>query len=120
MRDGERRKLVFQNLCLGHPVPTVMAALHLSEKEVMADFNFVAAKIRSYRFERQMPVLDVSTIPLARNRRVDALLTLSRMNMDKDPTFSKIETLPYTANTGGGMSLAEQKMLEMRMRATKG
>lgn len=118
MRDGERRKLVFENLALGHPVPVVMEALHLSEAEVMADFRFVAAKLRSYRFERSMPPLDVSTIALARNRRVEALFTLTRMNMDKAPTFSKIETLPYTANTGGAMSEAEQKMLEMRMRAT--
>lgn len=116
---GERRKLVFHNLALGHPVPTVMAALKLSEKEVLADFDFVARKIRSYRFERDMPPLDVSTIDKARNNRVAALFTLTRMNADKDPKYSRIESLPFTPDTGGRMSEAEQAMLEMRMRATK-
>lgn len=117
MNTGERRGLVFTNLANGLPVARVMDALHLSEQEVLADFTFVAQKIRSYRFERLMRVLPVQTIEDVRANRVEAILTLGKMKLDKDPKYSRIETLPYLIDDGGRMSDAERAMVELRARA---
>lgn len=114
---GERRRLVFHNIAVGHSVPAVMAALQMSEKEVEDDLAFVVRKLRSYRFERGMPLIPLGGIAEIRANRVDALYTLSRLNAGKDPAFSRIETLPFLADNGGKMSDAELKLLELRMRA---
>lgn len=115
MKDGERRRLVFTNLANGLSVEAVMVALHMSEAEVLADFEFVSKKIRSYRFERIMPLIPLGTIAAARANRVEALYTMSRLNLGVEPVYSKIETLPFMDGSGS-ISEAEQKMLEMRMR----
>lgn len=117
MRDGERRQLVFTNLLNGLPVHVVMESFRLSEADVMADFHFVIAKIRSYRFERSIPLTPIGSIDQARAERVALLDTMRKCNLDKLPRYSRIVDLPLDPNTGGAMSLAEQKMLEMRMRA---
>jgi len=116
MRDGERRKLVFTNLANGLPVERIMAAMRMSEAEVLADFNFVCRKLRSYKFERQMPPTPCSTVAEVRANRVDLLFTLTRLNADTDPTFSKIETLPFSPGGSGGISEAERVMFEMQVR----
>lgn len=116
MDDGERRRLVFTNLCNGVPVHSLMESLRLSEKDVMRDFNFVVMKLRSYRFERAMPLLFIKTIDDARAVRVEALLTLQKLNLGRDPAYPNIETLPYTVNPGGGMSEAEQAMLHLQLK----
>lgn len=117
MTDGERRRLVYSNLLMGHPVSTVMQALHLSEKEVLDDFAFVTMKIRSYRFERAMPMVACDTIELARANRIELLHTMGKLNLNKQATFSRVESLPLDIDPSGGMSVAEQHMLEARMRA---
>lgn len=114
--DGERRRLVFTNLVNGLPVARVMEAFKLSEKEVLVDFAFVSLKLRSYRFERAMPILKCSTIAEARDYRLDCLWTLQRCNLDKLPGHGPIETLPFDP-TQGQMSLAEQRLLEARLRS---
>lgn len=117
MDAGVRRRLVYTNLLNGISVEQVMDALHLSEREVLEAFRFVAVKIRSYKFERQLPPVPGETIDIARANRLDLLLTLSKLNTATDPTFANVEILPFEMNGSGGMSLAEQRMLEMRMRA---
>jgi hypothetical protein len=117
MKDGDRRKLVFTNLVNGVPVPSVMEALYLSEKEVMDDFWFVARKIRSYRFERGKPLLPIDSIVQARNQRIELLLTMSRLNLETPAAYRQITSLPFTPDGGGGMSDAERAMHEMKMRA---
>lgn len=117
MSDGERRRLVITNLVNGVPVEQVMAALHLSEKDVLADFKFVTDKVRSYVFERAMPLIPCGTIPEARNNRVAVLWAVARLNLDKPALFGRIETLPFTLDNGGGISPAEQRIFEARARA---
>lgn len=116
MRDGERRRLVFTNLVNGIPVRDVMGALHMSEKEVMDDFRFVAIKLRSYRFERAIPILACATIAEAQAHRAEFLFNLSRLgplSMENLPKYTKIETLPFMDN-GGSISDGERAMLELR------
>lgn len=119
MTAGERRKLVFANLANGVPLPHVMEAFHLSELEVMADFRFIAGKIRSYRFERIMPPIPCDTIAEARADHVELLHTLARINADKDPTFGTIHTLPLEVRPDGRPSMAEAKLMEMRLKAQR-
>ena len=117
MEDGERRRLVFTNLLNGHPVPTVMATFQLSEAEVMADFTFVMQKLRSYRFERAMVPVHGETIAEAMAHKAEHMLTMTRLNLEKPAAFSRIVHLPFTTDTGGGISEAERVMMDMRMRA---
>ena len=116
MTAGERRKLVFANLLNGIPVEQVMVAFKLSAKEVMDDFHFIGRKVRSYRFERGMPFVLCDTIENAKANRADILFTLTRINPDKEPLFSRIEMLPFEVGVGRP-SAAEQKLLEIRMRS---
>lgn len=120
MTDGERRKLVFTNLCNGVSVPRVMEAMRLSEKEVMDDFKFVITKIRSYRFERSQPLIACGSVEDARTNRVQLLQTMIRCNLNTQAVYSRVETLPLENMPGGGMSDGELKMLEMRMKALEG
>ena len=92
-----------------------MEGFHLSEKEVLADFDFVVGKIRSYRFERLMPIIDLRSIEFARANRLDALYTLTRLNLEKDPAIPKVITVPYDP-TGSGTSEAERIMMEIAAR----
>lgn len=117
MDEGTRRALVFGNLLNGVAVPAVMEAFRLSEAEVMADFDFVITKIRSYRFERGIPLIQCGTITEAKAHKVELLDTMRKCNLNKQAVYSRVDSLPLEADTGGVMSLAEQKMLEMRMRA---
>lgn len=114
MTEGERRKLTFANLLNGVPVGQIMVAFGMSEKEVMDDFRFVAAKIRSYRFERGMPLFPTATIAECREAKVELLYALQRVNADKDPVFSRIETLPFEPGNRG--SQAELKLMEINSR----
>ena len=114
MGDGERRKLVFTNLLNGVPMAAIKEAFHLSEAEVMADFHFAIAKVRSYRFERALPVIDCDTLSKAQANREMLLHNITRLNLGVQPVYSRVGTLPLEQS--GGMSQAEQMMLEMRMR----
>jgi hypothetical protein len=122
MTDQERmtlaadRKLIFTNLANSVPMRQVMAAFGRSEKEVMAEFEFVAKKIRSYRFERGMPFAACMTIRDAQKNAALLLHTLERLNLSTEPKFAKVETLPFDMATGR-VSQAEAKLLEMRMKA---
>lgn len=107
---GERRRLVFSNLLNGVSIEQLMATFKLSAKEVMDDFDFVARKIRSYRFERGQPFLLCDTIANASGAREALLFTLTRINTDTDPKFSHIQTLPFEPTMG---SAAVQKMQEI-------
>lgn len=115
MTPGQRRLQVFTNLLNGLPVERIMEALKMSAKEVDDDFRFVVQKVRSYRFERGQPLVPCDTVANARANRVELLYTASRLNLDKDPRFSRIETLNFEA--GGRMSPAEAKLIEMQAKA---
>lgn len=119
MEDGERRRLVFTNLANGVPVHRIMEAFQLSERDVMADFEFVAQKWRSYRFERIMSPIPCDTIAQLQANKVEAIYALSRLNLNTLPKFSKISQLPFTVEPDGRMSEAERVMLELRTRATR-
>lgn len=112
--EAERRRLVFSNLANGVSVEQLMVAFRLSAKEVLDDFAFVAAKIRSYRFERGQPFLPVDTVENVRAQRPALLFTLSRLNLDKPAVFSKIVALEL--GDGSGRSPAEQKIMEINAR----
>ena len=114
--EAGRRRLVFTNLVNGVQKAAVMAAFRLSEKEVDEDFAFVCRKLKSYRFERGMQMIKLDTIAEARAMRVGCLETLIRCNLDNLPHHGAIETLPFDAEAGRP-SLAEQRLLEVRIRA---
>lgn len=109
------RKLVFANLANGVPVARVMAAFHLSEKDVMERFAFVWRKIKSYRFERGMPFASGETIRDAEKNAPLLLHTLERVDLSEAPRFSRIETLPIDPQPGRP-SDAERKIQEMAMK----
>lgn len=119
MSPGERRRLVFTNLANGLPVERVMEAFRLSEAEVMADFEFVCTKVRSYRFERAMPVVPCDSLHAVRMNQPELLHTITKLNLDKDPTFSRIGTLPLERVASGGMQPWQQQMLHMQLRGQK-
>lgn len=54
---GAERKLIFENVASGVPMPDIMAAFSRSEAEVLREVAFVGRKIREYRFRRHMPPL---------------------------------------------------------------
>lgn len=113
---AQRRRLVFTNLVNGVRMPDVMAAFKLSEKEVLADYAFVARKIGSYRFERILPILKCDTPAEARQQIVGVFWTLARCNLDVLPHHGLIETLPLNPEAGH-ISPAEERLLDMRLRA---
>lgn len=97
--DPDRRRLVFCNLLNGVPIPEIMTALKMSEKEVMDDFRYGAQKVRSYIFERGMMLVPMETIQEAQRSQAYLAHVASRVNFGKDPRFNKIEVLPYTADS---------------------
>src|SRR6185295_8710864 len=114
-REGERRKLVFINLANGASPESIMSALKMSRAEVERDFQFVAKKIRAYRFARGMPFTPCTSVAEARANKAILLHTVERLNLDVSADH-EVKTLPFDVNPGGNLSEAEQKMLEMRLR----
>ncbi len=55
---GQQRRLVFENVCNGVPVPAIMQTFKMSQFEVEQAVAFVAKKIKEYRFRRHMPPLE--------------------------------------------------------------
>lgn len=115
--NADERKLIFQNLVMGAPMPEIMKAFRKSEKEVMDVFTFVSRKINSYRFERMQPFVRCDTIRHAQQNPALLLYTLERLDLDKDPRFKMIETLPFGAPGPSAISDAELRMLEVQRRA---
>lgn len=58
---GEHRRLIFENVVNGVPVEDIRAAFHCSELEVQQAVEFVAKKIKEYRFRRHQPPLPCDT-----------------------------------------------------------
>jgi hypothetical protein len=77
---GEERRLIFENVANGVPIQQVMSAYRRSEKEVMADVEFVGKKITEYRFRKAMPPLSCSTLKDISWNRLALLDTLRGLN----------------------------------------
>jgi hypothetical protein len=77
-RLAETRRLIFTNLANGVPVEGVMEGFHLSEKEVLDHFRFVARKIWGYRFERAQPYIKCETPNDAYHQRRALTYSLDR------------------------------------------
>lgn len=90
----ERRRLTFINLANGVTLETLMASTQQSELEVKEDFEFVARKIISYRFERAMPYVPCRTIGEARASRHEFLRVLDKLNLGTKPKFRSVEAMP--------------------------
>ncbi len=76
---GERRKLIFANVANGVEYEDIMAAFQMSRLEVDQDVQFVAKKIREYRFRRGLPPLFCDTVPDIRYNRLALLDTLKKL-----------------------------------------
>lgn len=116
---ADERKLIFQNLVMGAPMPEIMKAFRKSEKEVMDVFHFVARKINSYRFERMQTFVRCETIRHAQQNPALLLYTLERLNLDRDPSFRSIETLPFGSPGPSPMSEGELRLLEVQRKAAE-
>lgn len=119
MSPGERRRLVFTNLANGLPVQRVMEAFQLSERDVMADFEFVCTKIRSYRFERVMPLVPCDSISAVRQNQAEVLHTLTKLNLETAPTFAKVGSLPLEAGFSNAMQPWQQQLMHMQSKEQK-
>ncbi len=83
MRDpaniGAERSLIFSNVANGVPMELLMATFERSETEIMAEIDFVARKIREYRFRRKIPPVSADTIPEIRFNRRTLLENLEKL-----------------------------------------
>jgi len=91
-----------------------MAAFRMSEKEIMTEFSFVAAKVRAYRFERQMPLFPISKPADCKPYLADLLHTIERLNLNKEPSI-KVRSYSFDP-TSDRMSDGELALMEFRMR----
>ncbi len=76
---GDRRKLIFVNVANGVEYEDIMVAFQMSRLEVNQDVQFVAKKIREYRFRRGLPPLFCDTVPDIRYNRLALLDTLGKL-----------------------------------------
>jgi hypothetical protein len=86
---GEQRRLVFENVAGGVPLPDIMAAFSLSQLEVEQHVAFVGKKIAEYRFKRHMPPLATNDTLSIRWNRKALLETLRKLG----PKFLSSELL---------------------------
>jgi hypothetical protein len=76
---GEERRLIFENVANGVPIEQIMVAFLRSEADVMREVEFVARKIREYRFKRHLPPLACGTIKEIRWNRPALLDTVTKL-----------------------------------------
>jgi hypothetical protein len=76
---GEERRLIFENVANGVPTEQIMVAFRRSEADVMREVEFVARKIREYRFKRRLPPLACGTIKEIRWNRPALLDTVTKL-----------------------------------------
>lgn len=91
---GEQRRLVFENVCNGVPIPGIMQAFKLSQLEVEQTVAFVSKKIKEYRFRRHMPPLECDNDFDRRwNRRalLETLRKLGDKHMSSELLIPKVE-----------------------------
>jgi hypothetical protein len=100
----DERALIFKNLLCGVPVWEVARAFHKNtEGEVMAAFNFVLKKAKSYCFERKMPPIFADSVEDAKKHRIVLLTVLPKLNLNKEAKFSKIFNEPFPGDNYGIM-----------------
>jgi hypothetical protein len=76
---GEERRLIFENVANGVPIEQIMVAFRRSEADVMREVEFVARKLREYRFKRRLPPLACGTIKEIRWNRPALLDTVTKL-----------------------------------------
>lgn len=107
VKMAERRKLIFQNLVNGVPQEALRETFQATDKEIGGIFEYVTRKVRSYRFERGMPFVKCDTVDAARRNQALVLHTLERLNLSKDPKFSKIESFGFGPEPESGRLVTE-------------
>jgi hypothetical protein len=76
---GQTRRLIFENVANGVPMPKIMAAFRRSEAEVWQEVEFVGRKIREARFRTQMPPVEHQGLAAIRFNRKVLLETLRQL-----------------------------------------
>jgi len=79
LKLGEDRKLIFENLANGVPLPEICTTFRRSETEIWRETAFVAKKITEYRFRRYMPPLACGDLVDIRRNRKALLETLAHL-----------------------------------------
>lgn len=96
----DERVLIFQNLLNGVPAAQVARDFHKqSEEEVMRIFSSVLRKIKSYVFQRRLPIIGASTLVEIRSKyKMTCLGILPKLNLDKEPKHPNIITEVLTVD----------------------
>jgi hypothetical protein len=76
---GQTRRLIFENVANGVPMPKIMAAFRRSEAEVWQEVEFVGRKIREARFRTRMPPVEHQGLAAIRFNRKVLLETLRQL-----------------------------------------
>jgi hypothetical protein len=89
-RLKDERVMIFSNLMNGVPEWKIAEQFHMSVPDVMNIFRFVLRKIRSRRLERMEPPIVGESIVEIRRQRITVLTLLPKLNLDKEPLYSKV------------------------------
>jgi len=101
-RLASDRRLIFENVANGVAIETIMAAFRRSRLEVQKDVEFVANKIREYRFRRlaigsaharhMVPCGTYAEIRANRHSLLETLRKLGPEALSSPLVISRIET----------------------------
>lgn len=105
---GEERRLIFENVANGVPTEQIMVAFRRSEVDVMREVEFVARKIREYRFKRRLPPLACGTIKEIRWNRPALLDTVAKLGPRYLSSSLELPTI-YIGDLGDPAVLAEAR-----------
>ncbi len=111
-RSRDERVLIYSNLLNNVPVFRVMEVFRKSEKEVMDIFRSVSRTLTEYCFERKLPPVPCEAITVAQRSKRILLPLLVKVNLDKQPAFSRIRN--EKINPGNAMGV----LGEMTMKAS--
>lgn len=92
MFDAQQKKDIYTNLLNGVSTQAVAEAFCASEKEIEDVFRNVTLKIRSYCFERMIPLPPCENVGDARGNRIALLAYLDKVNLDVLPIYKSITT----------------------------
>jgi hypothetical protein len=99
---ASERRLIFENIANGVPVETLMTAFRRSRLEIQKEVEFVANKIREYRFRRlsagsvharhMVPCGTYAEIRANRHSLLETLRKLGPESLSSPLLISRIET----------------------------
>ena len=87
------RAMIFRNLCNGVAVAEVAKAFNRpTEDAVLADFQYVVTKIKTYLFMRAIPPVPCDGIEQCRQNKIALFSIMRKVNLDICSPFKRLET----------------------------